>query len=143
MAEIRQFGEEGFGAARQDAAPGVAPTRDSARNPEKYCVYNQTRERFVATDVGVAHDSPDAAEARLRAMEQGAGTGLWILPYQEISATSIRFPVDLVFLNKACVVLDLVESFPLANVPASGAKAMSVLAFPADALAKGEVRAGD
>jgi hypothetical protein len=143
MAEIRQFGEEGFGAARQDAAPGVAPTRDSARNPEKYCVYNQTRERFVATDVGVAHDSPGAAEARLRAMEQGAGTGLWILPYQEISATSIRFPVDLVFLNKACVVLDLVESFPLANVPASGAKAMSVLAFPADALAKGEVRAGD
>ena len=143
MAEIRQFGEEGFGAARQDAAPGVAPTRDSAANPEKYCVYNQTRERFVATDVEGADASPGGAGARLGALEQGARTGLWILPYQEISPTSIRFPVDLIFLENDCVVLDLVESFPLASVPASGAKALSVLAFPADALAKGEVCAGD
>ena len=143
MAEIRQFGEEGFGPARQDAASGVAPTGDSAANQEKYCVYNQTRERFVATDVEGADASPDGAGARLGALEQGARTGLWILPYQEISPTSIRFPVDLVFLEDDCVVLDFVESFPLASVPASDAKALSVLAFPADALAKGEVRAGD
>ena len=143
MAEIRHFGPEGFGAARQDAAPKVTPTRDSARSPQKYCVYNQTRERFVATDVEAAHASPDGAEARLRALEPGAGTGLWILPYQEISPTNIRFPVDLVFLNNDYVVLDLVESFPLASLPDSSAKALSVLALPADSLAKGEMRAGD
>ncbi len=76
-------------------------------------------------------------------MEQGAGTGLWILPYQEISANSIRLPVDLVLLDNDCVVVAMVESFPLASVPASGANALSVLAFPADTLAKGEMRAGD
>jgi PilZ domain-containing protein len=143
MAEIGQSGPEEFGAARRDAAPGVASTRDSLASPQKYCVYNQTRERFVATDVEGAHGSPDAAAARLRAMEQGVGTGLWILPYQEISPTSIRFPLDLVFLNNDCAVLAIVESFPLAGVPASGANALSVLAFPADALAKGEMRDGD
>jgi len=143
MAEIRQFGAEGFGDARQDAAQQAAPTLDSAASHGKYCVYNQTRERFVATDVEAAHASPDGAEARLRALEQGAGTGLWILPYQEISPTSIRLPVDLVFLNNDCVVLAIVESFPLASVPDSSAKALSVLAFPADAMAKGQMRAGD
>jgi len=143
MAEIRQSGPEGFGAAREDAVPLGAPTRDSAASPEKYCVYNQTRERFVATDVEGAHASPGGAEARLRALEQSAGIGLWILPYQEISPSSIRFPVDLVILGNDCVVLDLVEAFPLASLPASSAKAMSVLALPADTVAKGEMRAGD
>ncbi len=143
MAKIGQFGPEGLGAAVREAAPGVASTRDSAASPQKYAVYNQTRERFVATDVEGVHGSPDGTAARLRAMEPGAGTGLWILPYQEISANSIRMPVDLVLLDNDCAVLDLVESFPLASVPASGANALSALAFPADALAKGELRAGD
>lgn len=143
MAEIQHFGPEEFGAARQDPAGADASAPNSSASEEKYCVYNQTRERFVATDIGAAHASSGGAEARLRALEQGGGKGLWILPYQEISPASIRLPVDLVFLNSDCVVLDVVESFPLAGVPASSAKALSVLAFPADAVAKGEMRAGD
>lgn len=143
MADIRQFGPEGFGAARQDAAPTASSTPDSVASQEKYCVYNQTRERFVATDVEGPDASTDGAEARLRALGQGAGTGLWILPYQDISPTSIRFPVDLVLLNNECVVLATVESFPLASVPASSEKALSLLAFPADTVAKIGMRAGD
>jgi hypothetical protein len=143
MAEIRQFGLKGFGAAQQYAASQAAPMREPARSPQKYCVYNQTQERFVATDVEAVHAAPAGAEARLRALEPGAGTGLWILPYQEISPTNIRFPVDLVFLNNDYVVLAIVESFPLASLPDSGAKAQSFLALPADTLAKGDMRAGD
>jgi hypothetical protein len=143
MAEIRQFGPKGLGAARQDAASQVAPMLKPAPSPQKYCVYNQTQQHFVATDVEAAHAAPDGAEARLRALEQGAGTGLWILPYQEISPANIRFPVDLVFLNNDFVVLAIVESFPLAGLPDSTAKAQSVLALPADTLARGDMRAGD
>ena len=143
MADIRHFRPAGFGVARQSAVHKVAPKLESAASPQKYCVYNQTRERFVATDVVAADASPDGAEARLRTLEQGAGTGLWILPYLEISPTSIRFPVDLVFLNNDCAVLATVESFPLASLPASSAKALSVLVLPEDTLAKGEMRAGD
>jgi len=143
MAEIPQFGPDGFNAVRQGAAQEAAPVLSSAASGGKYCVYNQTRERFVATDVEGSHASPDGAHARLRALGEGAGTGLWILPYQEISPTSIRFPVDLVFLDDECAVLDLVQSFPLASLPASSEKALSLLAFPADTLAEGEMRAGD
>ena len=143
MAEIRQFEAESFVAARQDAACEAAPASGSAASDEKHCVYNQTRERFVATDVEGALDSPDGARASLRAMGQGAGTGLWIRPCQEISPTSIRFPVDLVFLDDDSAVLAVVGSFPFASVPDSSAKALSVLAFPADTVANGELRAGD
>jgi hypothetical protein len=143
MAEIRHFRASGSGAARQNALHKVAPPLDSAASQERYCVYNQTRERFVATDVEAAHASPDGAEARLRALEPGVGTGLWVLPYLEISPTSIRFPLDLIFLNSDCVVLATVESFPLASLPASSAKVLSMLALPADTLAKGEMRVGD
>jgi hypothetical protein len=143
MVEIQDFGREGFGAVREDAAATAALTPESAASDQKYCVYNETRERFVAADIAAAHASPGGAEARMRALEQGAGKGLWILPYQEISPASICLPVDLVFLDNECVVLNLVESFPLASVPASSAKALSVLAFRADALTKGEIRAGD
>jgi hypothetical protein len=143
MVENGNSGPAAFGAARQDAAPQIAPPRDAAAKSEKYCVYNQTHERFVATDVQAADASPGGAEARLRAMEQGAGTGLWILPYQGISATSIRFPVDLVFLDNDCVVLATVESFPLASLPDSSASVVSVLALPEETVAKGEMRTGD
>jgi hypothetical protein len=143
MAEIRQFGHAGSAASRQSTAHKFAPKLGSAANPEKYCVYNKTRERFVATDVGAVDASPGGTEARLRTLEQGAGAGLWILPYVEISSTSIRFPLDLVFLNNDCVVLDLVESFPLGSLPASSAKAFSLLALPADTAATGEMAVGD
>jgi hypothetical protein len=147
MAEIQQFELERFGAARQDAAATAASTPRFAASDEKYCVYNQTRECFVATDIEAAHELPGGAEAGLRTLEQDAGSGLWILPYQEISPTSIRLPVDLVLLDDDCVVLDPVESFPLGGMPASSANALSVLAFPADAVVKGEMhgemRAGD
>ena len=142
MAEIRQFRSAVSGAVRQIAVPKFPPTLDIGPNPERYCVYNQTRERFVATDVEAAGASPQGAEARLRTLEEGAGIGLWILPYLEISPTSIRFPLDLVFLGNDCVVLGMVESFPLASLPAWSAKALSVLALPADTLAKGEMTAG-
>src|ERR1700684_58012 len=98
MVEIQDFGPRGLGSVRHDAGATAVSTPDSPASDQKYCVYNQTRGRFVATDIEAAHASPDGAEARLRALEQGAGTGLWILPYQEISPTSICLPVDLVFL---------------------------------------------
>lgn len=123
--------------------PMIVPTRDAALKPGKYCVYNQTRERFVATDVQVADASSDGVEARLRTLEQGAGTGIWIVPYQEISPTSIRFPMDLVFLDSDCVVLATVESFPLASLPDLSANPGSVLTLPADTVARGEMMAGD
>ena len=143
MAEIRQFEARGYTTSGHDMPHPVAPGAGLLASTEKYCVYNQTRERFVATDVEGGHASPDEARSRLRAMGQSAGSGLWIHPVHEISPSSIRLPMDLVFLDDAYTVLAVVESFPLASAPALSANPSSMLTFPADTLANGELRAGD
>ncbi len=143
MAEIRHFRGSGFEAIGQGVATKVAPQGQSASSDEKYCVYNQTRERFVATNVEAADASDSSLEMRLRTLGQGGAMGLWVLPCLEISPASVRFPLDLVFLNNDCVVLGTVESFPLASPGPSSARAWSVLALPADTLAQGEIRVGD
>ncbi len=82
-------------------------------------------------------------EACLRTIGPSGGTALWIFPYREISRTSVRFPLDLVFLSNDNVVLNTIKSFPLSGERASCAQAITMLAFPADTLARDEIRPGD
>jgi hypothetical protein len=108
-----------------------------------YCVYNLSRERFVATSVLAVDAYSDSPETRLRALEPQAGTGLWFCPSLEISPTSIRFPLDLIYLDSDCAVLATVASFPLASPAVLGKVAWSVLALQANTVAEGEIQVGD
>ena len=141
MAEIRHF--PGFQATLESVARKVTPGEQPAVNGEKYCVYNQTRGRFVATTVEAFDVSSGSQEARLRNLEPGAGAGLWLLPCPEISPTSIRFLVDLVYLNREGAVLAAVESFPLVKAAVSSTMAGSVLVLAEGTVAAGEVHIGD
>ena len=64
-------------------------------------------------------------------------------PVSEPPPTSVRFPLDLIYLNNDCIVLDTVESFPLASAAASSTRAASVLALPSETVANGGICAGD
>lgn len=141
MAEIRHF--PGFQATWDSVARKVAPGDQPAPNGEKYCVYNQTRGRFVATSVEAVDASSGGQEARLRNLELGTGAGLWLFPCPEISPTSIRFLVDLVYLNREGAVLAAVESFPLVKAAVSSIMAGSALVLAEGTVAAGEVHIGD
>jgi hypothetical protein len=141
MAEIRHF--PGFQATLESVARKVAPGGQPAPTNEKYCVYNQTRGRFVATSVEAVDASSGDQEVRLRSLELRSGAGLWLLPCPEISPTSIRFLVDLVYLNREGAVLAAVESFPLVNAAVSSAMAGSVLVLAEGTVAAGEIHIGD
>ncbi|MGO8708797.1 MAG: PilZ domain-containing protein [Terracidiphilus sp.] len=143
MAELRHFPQAGFQATWDNAARKVAPGGQPSVNVEKYCVYNQTRGRFVATSVEAVDASSGGQEARLRNLEPGAGAGLWLLPCPEISPTSIRSLVDLVYLNREGAVLAAVESFPLVKAAVSSTMAGSVLVLAEGTVAAGEVHIGD
>jgi len=142
-AEIHQFPGSAALKHRQNVVPMYAPEESPAPEPERYCAYNQSQERFISTGVAAADGSNGSADARLRSMGPGGGAALWISPCQEIPATSVRFPLDLVFLSSDCVVLDTVESFPLSGAYSPGAQAASMLAFPAGTFAQGEIVPGD
>lgn len=144
MAEVRHFPQAGqHHATRENVARKVAPSEDPALSAEQYCVYNQTRGRFVATGVEAVEASSNGQDARLRSLEPGTAAGLWILPCPEISPTCIRLPLDLVYLNNEGLVLAIVESFPLGGPALSGAIANSMLALPENTVAEGEIHIGD
>jgi hypothetical protein len=124
---------------REAAVRGELPGAEASH----CCAYNQTRERFLCADVE-AGDFPAAnLDSRLAALTPGAGSALWIHPFRGISPTSVRVPIDLVYLDRSCVVLDAIESFPLSSVSSSSAPAASVLALPANAIASTGTQPGD
>ncbi|MGA2908751.1 MAG: PilZ domain-containing protein [Terracidiphilus sp.] len=142
-AQIHQFPGSTALKHRQNVVPKYAPEEGPAPGPDRQCVYNQSQERFISTGVLAVGSSNDSADARLRSIGPGGGAALWIFPFEEISPTSVRFPLDLVFLSGDCVVLNIVESFPISGAHSSGAQAASMLVFPADTLAQGEILPGD
>jgi len=102
--------------------------------PARVCAYNQTRERFLSVDVEAADFTPAVLNSRLPSLTSGCGRALWIVPFRGISPTSVRFPIDLVYLNANGQVLCVVDSFPFSDVPAASAQATSLLALPSQSI---------
>lgn len=144
MADIRDIRESALRKDdKKDLVAGRFPQAQSGVEETRYCAYNQTRERFVSTDVEVADFSTAILGDRLSAFKAGSGAALWIVPFRGLSPTSVRFPIDLVYLNKDCIVLDAIESFPISVVNSSLPLATSLLALPARAIASIGIQAGD
>jgi hypothetical protein len=116
-----------------------APQGDSGQ----CCVYNQTCERFLSADVEAADFSQSGLEIRIQTLALNTGKALWLVPFRGISATSVRMPVDLVYLDRDCVVIEAVESFPIFRVSNSSRPAASVLVLPPQSIVSTGTRAGD
>ncbi len=107
------------------------------------CAYNQTRERFLCAQVASGDFLASSLETYLAALAPGASTALWLIPFRGISPTSVRVPIDLLYLDRNCVVIEAVESFPISSISSSCAPAASVLALPANTIATVGTRPGD
>lgn len=112
-------------------APDHPPPAPSQVPPGNYCAYNQTRGRFLAVHAEAADFSVSILDSRLSVLAPDSGSGLLIVPFRGISPTSVRVPIDLVYISHRNVVLATVESFPLSPLPPSGGPAGAVLALPA------------
>jgi hypothetical protein len=126
-----------------NVVPRHAPKGSSSAEAEKYCAYNLTRERFVATGIEALDGSNSDWDAALHDIGLGGGRALWIAPFREIVPTSVRQPVDLIILDSDCAILNTAESFPLAGSCESSELAASVLVLPSGTLTQGAIRVGD
>jgi len=120
-------------------ASGTQPLQQA----EKCCAYNLTRGRFLSTDVESADFPNVVLSARLPLLTPESNAGLWLVPFRGISPMNVRVPIDLIYLDHKCDVLDVVELFPVSNTSPSGAPAASVLAVPAHTISTTETRRGD
>jgi uncharacterized membrane protein (UPF0127 family) len=69
------------------------------------------------------------------------GEGLWLEPCRQVHTHFMRFPIDLLFLDREGRVLRVLESFPPWRISPAVAGARAVLELPAGA--SGETRPGD
>jgi len=109
------------------------------------CVYNKTRETFIATEAAVADSYFRRLLGLLGKTERWAklGRGLWIVPSCGVHSIGMLFPIDLIFLNKDRKVVFLEEHFRPFRVSRVSLKATSVLELPAHTIYRSGTKVGD
>lgn len=122
---------------------GVHPARTGVvMELRMYCAYNQTRECFLGLEV-TAGDFSYKALGMEEALSLNPNEGLWLTPFRGIPSSGVTAPLDLIYLDRDCCVVDLVESFPVFHNNPSRPIAESLLVLPAHSVASSETQLGD
>jgi uncharacterized protein len=118
---------------------------DRRKSSRSVCVYNKTRETFVATEAAVADNYVRRLVGLLGKTGRWAklGRGLWIIPSRGVHSIGMLFPIDLVFLNKEKKVVHLEEHFRPFRVSRVSLKATSVLELPTHTIYRSNTKIGD
>jgi uncharacterized membrane protein (UPF0127 family) len=109
----------------------------------RLCAYNQTRECFLGLEVAIADLAGADLKSLLRKLSLKSGEGLWMTPFRGIPDTDMRAPLDLIYLDEDCRVIEVVESFPTFRVSPSSPRAASVLALPIHSIYSSQTQSGD
>jgi hypothetical protein len=110
---------------------------------QRLCAYNQTRECFLGLEVAAADLSYAGLQDLLGKLSLKSGEGIWMMPFRGIPETNMRVPLDLIYLDEDCRVIEVVESFPTFRVPPSSPQAASVLALPTHSIYSSQTQPGD
>ena len=109
----------------------------------RLCAYNQTRECFLGLEVAAADLSYEELKTLLRKLALKSGEGLWMSPFRGLPETDMRAPLDLIYLDEDCRVIEVVESFPTFHATPMGPRAASVLALPIHSIYSSQTQPGD
>jgi hypothetical protein len=118
----------------------AAETVDESR---PHCAYNQTRECFLGLEVTATDLSYTSLEGRLAERELRSGEGLWLSPFHGIPMTGLISPLDLIYLDEECRVIEAVESYPTFLASPSRPHATSVLVLPAHSIYSSQTQVND
>ena len=119
---------------------------ESDLNGGKYVyVYNRTRETFVATQAQVADGYFGRLIGLLGTTRRWArpGNGLWIVPSHGVHTIGMLYALDLIFLDRQHVVVDVEEHVGPFRISKVRLKAQSVLELPTDTVSRTETKVGD
>ena len=111
--------------------------------PRSHCAYNQTRECFLGLDVRVVDMPPVRLGEFIAASPLKSGEGVWMISFHGIQAVGMPAPLDLIYLDEECQVIDMVESYPTFQVSSFSPRPKSVLALPAHSIYTSQTQLGD
>jgi len=107
--------------------------------------FNQTRQLYLATDLAVAQTHWSRLRGLLGASEGdfGNGWGLWIRPCRGVHTLAMRFPIDVVYLDRVGTVVHLEHNLQPWRFSPVRMQATSVLELPSHTVARTETALGD
>ena len=116
--------------------PGLAPRGQA---------FNQTRQLFLATNLGVAQTHWSRLVGLLRASEDDFrnGCGLWIRPCRGVHTLAMRFPIDVVYLDHAGTVVHIERALRPWRIAPVRLQAASVLELPQNTVTSTGTAVGD
>jgi hypothetical protein len=137
--------ELGWTSLGMKAEVGVALTTSSPTflASPVHCAYNQTRECFLALEVLATELSIVNLGDILAGQAFKSGEGIWLKPFHGIPTTDLFAPLDLIYLDSHCCVIEVVESFPTFLATSVISRAASVLILPAHSIYSSQTQAGD
>lgn len=107
--------------------------------------FNRTRKAYLATRLSVAetHWSRFCGLMGAEAASFRAGQGLWILPSRGVHTLAMRFPIDVIYLDRQKIVLHLEEDLKPWRLAPVRMQAASVLELPGSTLRSTQTTIGD
>jgi uncharacterized membrane protein (UPF0127 family) len=105
-------------------------------------IVNITRGTVLADKADFADTGTKARTGLLKHAGLAPGEGLWIAPCEAIHTFGMRFPIDVVFLNRKKTVVKIRSNLTKGRMCAS-LRAYSVLELPAGRLSETGTRCGD
>jgi uncharacterized membrane protein (UPF0127 family) len=108
----------------------------------KVLVRNQSRNTVLGEAVEVADTSAKRRVGLLKHERLDPGTGLWIVPCESVHTFFMKFPIDLVYLDKKKKVSKVRNAVPAWRLSAC-LTAHSILELPAGTAARTGTQAGD
>ena len=108
-------------------------------------VFNRTRNAYLATNLSVAgtHWSRLRGLMGKDAASFSAGNGLWIIPSRGVHTLAMRFPIDVLYLDRDKHVVHVEENLKPWRVAKVSMQTASVLELPSNTLKSSGTAVGD
>jgi uncharacterized membrane protein (UPF0127 family) len=106
-------------------------------------VINLTKKTWLATKVRKADNFLTRLIGLLKRKHLGPEEALWLMPSKGIHTIGMKFPIDVVFLNKHHHVLGIVSGMLPYRISAVHLRGYSVLELPSGTIKKSRTEVGD
>ena len=106
-------------------------------------VINLTKKTWLATKVRKADNFLTRLVGLLKRTQLGPEEALWLMPSKGIHTVGMKFPIDVVFLNKEFFVVGLISGMLPYRVSSVHMRGYSVIELPSGTIKKSRTEIGD
>jgi uncharacterized protein len=106
-------------------------------------VINITKKTWLATKVRKADNFITRLVGLLKRTHLGPEEALWLMPSKGIHTIGMKFPIDVLFLDKNCAILAMVSGMMPYRISGVHLRGFSVLELPSGTIKKSHTEVGD